>query len=99
MFSDVLSAMTTSKGLEQLINGLPSWGLVLLIALAIYVLTKSAEKMVDGAVALARRTGMPVYPIGVAVRSITPTRVPRREPLRIFLESSKFCQLNSSIRR
>lgn len=55
------------------VAGLSSWGLVILIAAAIAVLSKSADWMIDGVVHLARRTGLPRIVIGATVISLGTT--------------------------
>jgi cation:H+ antiporter len=59
--------------LNQLAAGLPVWGLLLLMAVCIYVLCKGADVMIDGAVGLARKTGMPRMVIGATIISLGTT--------------------------
>ncbi|MCF8065109.1 MAG: sodium:calcium antiporter, partial [Desulfarculaceae bacterium] len=49
------------------------WGLLLLLVACIVVLSKGADLMVDGAVALARRTGLPRIVIGATIISLGTT--------------------------
>ncbi|MFH2125930.1 MAG: sodium:calcium antiporter, partial [Pseudomonadota bacterium] len=51
----------------------PMWGLLLLLIVCIVVLSKGADLMVDGAVALARRTGLPRIVIGATIISLGTT--------------------------
>lgn len=63
--------------LEALLNNLanqsPTWLLFVLIALCLAVLSKSADKMIDGAVALAGRTRLPKIIIGATIISLGTT--------------------------
>jgi cation:H+ antiporter len=61
------------QSLEGLVAGLPSWGLLLVIAISIAVLSKSADWMIDGVVHLARRTGLPRIVIGATIISLGTT--------------------------
>jgi cation:H+ antiporter len=54
-------------------NQSPTWLLFIVIALCLAVLSKSADKMIDGAVALARRTGLPKMIIGATIISLGTT--------------------------
>lgn len=54
-------------------NHSPTWLLFLIIVLCLLVLSKSADKMIDGAVALARRTDLPKIVIGATIISLGTT--------------------------
>ncbi len=53
--------------------GLPSIGLLLLLAACIFVLSRGASWMIDGAVQLADRTGLPRIVIGATIISLGTT--------------------------
>lgn len=53
--------------------GLPIWALLLIIALCILLLSKGADWMIDGAVDLAQRTGLPKIVIGATIISLGTT--------------------------
>ena len=59
--------------LNHLVAGFPNWGLLVLMALCIYVLSKGADTMIDGAASLALRTGMPRIVIGATIISLGTT--------------------------
>ena len=59
--------------LNHLVAGFPTWGLLLLMAACIYVLSKGADYMIDGAASLALRTGMPRIVIGATIISLGTT--------------------------
>ena len=63
----------SDEAINQLVAGLPSWGLLVLLAVCIVVLSKGADLMVDGAVSLARRTGLPRIVIGATIISLGTT--------------------------
>jgi cation:H+ antiporter len=65
--------IANEEALADLVAGLPSWGLLLLIAASIAVLSKSADWMIDGVVHLARRTGLPRIVIGATIISLGTT--------------------------
>jgi len=73
MHPDLWRWFVDEKILSEFVAGLPSWGLVLLIAVSIAVLSKSADWMIDGVVHLARRTGLPRIVIGATVISLGTT--------------------------
>ncbi|MBU4566532.1 MAG: hypothetical protein KMY53_15915, partial [Desulfarculus sp.] len=70
MQHSLLVYLTSEEVLNQLTAGLPTWGLLLLLIVCIVVLSKGADLMVDGAVALARRTGLPRIVIGATIISL-----------------------------
>ncbi len=59
--------------LNHLVAGFPTWGLLVMMVLCIYVLSKGADYMVDGAASLALRTGMPRMVIGATIISLGTT--------------------------
>lgn len=59
--------------LNNLANQIPTWLLFLIIAACLAVLSKSADKMIDGAVALAQRTRLPKIVIGATTISLGTT--------------------------
>ena len=61
------------EALSDLVAGLSSWGLLLLIVVCIAVLSKSADWMIDGVVHMARRTGLPRIVIGATIISLGTT--------------------------
>ncbi|MBN2317547.1 MAG: calcium/sodium antiporter [Acidobacteria bacterium] len=73
MNPDLWRWIGNGEALADLVAGLPSWGLLLLIVASIAVLSKSADWMIDGVVHLARRTGLPRIVIGATVISLGTT--------------------------
>ncbi len=73
----MLGTMVQWIGNEQLLNQLvarsPTWGLLLAIVLCLYVLSKGADYMVDGAANLALRTGLSRIVIGATIISLGTT--------------------------
>ncbi len=63
----------SDEALTNLVAGLPYWGLLLLLVACLVVLCKGADLMVDGAVSLARRTGLPRIVIGATIISLGTT--------------------------
>lgn len=59
--------------LNQMAAGFPVWGLLLLMAVSIIVLTKGADMMINGAVSLSRLTSMPEIVIGATIISLGTT--------------------------
>jgi cation:H+ antiporter len=59
--------------LEHLVSGLPTFVLLLIIAVCIVLLSKGADWMIDGVVDLAQRTGLPKIVIGATVISLGTT--------------------------
>jgi len=59
--------------LHQLVAGFPTWVLLILIVACITMLSKGADWMIDGAVQLARRTGLPRIVIGATIISLGTT--------------------------
>jgi cation:H+ antiporter len=54
-------------------RGFPTWGLLVTMAVCIYILSKGADYMIDGAASLAMRTGMPRIVIGATIISLGTT--------------------------
>lgn len=73
MSPELLRWIGNEDALRDLVAGLPSWGLLLLIAVSIAILSKSADWMIDGVVHLARRTGLPRIVIGATIISLGTT--------------------------
>lgn len=59
--------------LNHLVAGFPAWGLLVMMVVCIYVLSKGADYMIDGAASLAMRTGMPRIVIGATIISLGTT--------------------------
>jgi cation:H+ antiporter len=59
--------------LQGLLHGYPSWLLLVITAVCIFVLSKGADWMIDGVVHLARRTGLPRIVIGATILSLGTT--------------------------
>ena len=59
--------------LNQLMTGLPTYLLLVIIAASIIVLSKGADWMIDGVVHLAKRTGLPPIVISATVVSLGTT--------------------------
>ena len=59
--------------LNNLANQTPTWLLFIIIALCLALLSKSADKMIDGAVSLAQRTRLPKIVIGATIISLGTT--------------------------
>lgn len=73
MNHSVLEWIGNEALLNQLIAGFPTWGLLVAMVICIYVLSKGADYMIDGAVSLAMRTGMPRIVIGATIISLGTT--------------------------
>ena len=73
MDQTILRWIVDEHALADLAAGIPTLGLVLLIAVTILVLSKGAEWMIEGAVHLARRTGLPKIVIGATIISLGTT--------------------------
>ena len=59
--------------LNHLVAGFPTWGLLVTMVVCIYILSKAADYMIDGAASLAMRTGMPRIVIGATIISLGTT--------------------------
>ncbi|RJX34883.1 MAG: sodium:calcium antiporter [Desulfarculus sp.] len=73
MQSPLLAWLTNEELLNQLMAGLPLWGLLLIMAACVAVLSLGANKMIDGAVSLALHTGLPRMVIGATIISLGTT--------------------------
>ena len=69
----VLTYLFNEHALEDFFSTMPLWILLLTIALTIFVLSKGADFMIDGAVHLALRTKLPKIIIGVTILSLGTT--------------------------
>lgn len=69
----LLHIIGNEQVLNQLIAGLPSWALLAAMVVSIYVLSKGADYMIDGAANLALRTGLPRIVIGATIISLGTT--------------------------
>ncbi|MCK5737066.1 MAG: hypothetical protein KAH21_11335, partial [Spirochaetaceae bacterium] len=59
--------------LGELYAGFPLWGLLLAIAFTVFLLSRGADWLIDGAVGLALRTGLPKIIIGATILSLGTT--------------------------
>lgn len=59
--------------LQNFLHGVPSWLLLVITAVCIFILSKGADWMIDGVVHLARRTGLPRIVIGATILSLGTT--------------------------
>jgi cation:H+ antiporter len=73
MNHSIIEWLGNEELLNQLIAGFPVWGLLLALVVCIYVLSKGADYMIDGAASLAVRTGMPRIVIGATIISLGTT--------------------------
>ena len=73
MDQTILRWIVDEHALADLVAGIPTLGLVVLIAATILVLSKGADWMIEGAVHLARRTGLPKIVIGATIISLGTT--------------------------
>jgi len=73
MDQTILRWIVDEHALADLVAGVPTLGLVVLIAATILVLSKGADWMIEGAVHLARRTGLPKIVIGATIISLGTT--------------------------
>ena len=73
MGQTILQWIGDDQALAHLVGSLPTLALVALIAVCILVLSKGADWMIDGAVQLARRTGLPRIVIGATIISLGTT--------------------------
>ncbi|MDF1567248.1 MAG: calcium/sodium antiporter [Spirochaetaceae bacterium] len=65
--------LVDEHALGDVFAGIPTWGLLLAIALTVLMLTKGADWMIDGAVDLALRTKLPKIVIGATILSLGTT--------------------------
>ncbi len=73
MEASFLHWILDEHALAELVAGVPTLGLVLLIVVSILVLSRGADWMIEGAVHLARRTGLPKIVIGATIISLGTT--------------------------
>jgi len=70
---ELLRLALSDEQLGLWVAGIPAWGLLFLMAACIAVLSKAADIMIDGAVSLAMRTGLPRIVIGATIISLGTT--------------------------
>ncbi|BEQ16895.1 sodium:calcium antiporter [Desulfoferula mesophila] len=68
-----LNYIVSEQVITQVVSGFPFWGLLVLMAVCLAVLSKGADWMIDGAVALAQGTGLPRIIIGATIISLGTT--------------------------
>ena len=73
MLSEVLRWIGDEALLQELVRGIPTLGLLAIIAVCVLLLSKGADWMIDGVVHLARRTGLPRIVIGATIVSLGTT--------------------------
>jgi cation:H+ antiporter len=73
MLSEVLRWIGDERVLSELVHGVPTILLAIVIAVCILLLSKGADWMIDGVVHLARRTGLPRIVIGATIISLGTT--------------------------
>jgi cation:H+ antiporter len=73
MLSEILRWIGDEALLHELVRGVPTIGLLGIIAVCILLLSKGADWMIDGVVHLARRTGLPRIVIGATIISLGTT--------------------------
>lgn len=73
MLSEIFRWIGNEALLQELVRGLPTIGLLGIIAVCILLLSKGADWMIDGVVHLARRTGLPRIVIGATIISLGTT--------------------------
>ena len=73
MLGEILRWIGDEALLHELVKGLPTIGLLGIIAGCILLLSKGADWMIDGVVHLARRTGLPRIVIGATIVSLGTT--------------------------
>jgi cation:H+ antiporter len=73
MLGEVLRWIGDERYLSELVHGLPTILLLVVIAVCILLLSKGADWMIDGVVHLARRTGLPRIVIGATIVSLGTT--------------------------
>lgn len=69
----VLQWIGNEEAIAHLMSGIPSWGLLAILAVCITLLTKGADYMINGAVSLARLTKLPEVIIGATIISLGTT--------------------------
>ncbi|CAB5124654.1 hypothetical protein D3OALGA1CA_2809 [Olavius algarvensis associated proteobacterium Delta 3] len=73
MPNTIFRYLVDEAALNHLVAGLPAAGLLGIMAVCILLLSKGADWMIDGAVALALRTGLPKIIIGATIVSLGTT--------------------------
>jgi cation:H+ antiporter len=73
MLTEILRWIGDEAFLNEFVRGIPTIGLVGVIAFCILLLSKGADWMIDGVVHLARRTGLPRIVIGATIVSLGTT--------------------------
>lgn len=73
MLAELLRWISDESVLTEFVRGVPTIGLVVIIAVCILLLSKGADWMIDGVVHLARRTGLPRIVIGATIVSLGTT--------------------------
>jgi cation:H+ antiporter len=73
MLTEILRWVGDEAVLNEFVRGIPTIGLVGIIAFCILLLSKGADWMIDGVVHLARRTGLPRIVIGATIVSLGTT--------------------------
>ena len=73
MLGEILRWIGDETLLNELVRGLPTIGLLGIIAVCILLLSKGADWLIDGVVQLARRTGLPRIVIGATIISLGTT--------------------------
>jgi cation:H+ antiporter len=68
-----LDLLGNERVIDQLVTGFSSWGLIAAITLCIVAVTKSADLMINGAIAMARLTRLPEIIIGATILSLGTT--------------------------
>lgn len=69
----VLKWIGNEEAIAHLMSGIPSLGLLVILAVCITILTKGADYMINGAVSLARLTRLPEVIIGATIISLGTT--------------------------
>ena len=73
MWSEIVRLLSDEAYLMSAMAGLPALILLVLIAICVFCLSKGADWMVDGAVGLAHRIGLPKILIGATIISVGTT--------------------------
>jgi cation:H+ antiporter len=73
MLSEIVRWIGDETVLHELVQQLPTIGLIAIVAGCILLLSKGADWMIDGVVHLARRTGLPRIVIGATIISLGTT--------------------------
>jgi len=73
MLGEMLRWIGDETFLQEIVRGLPTIGLLVIIVVCILLLSKGADWMIDGVVHLARRTGLPRIVIGATIISLGTT--------------------------